>query len=111
MAGAFLVDCLIYVVILIWRSLREGGTWEWAVVTADVCGDPFVTASPPRVTLVYTYEFEGKRRYGSYDVLFFFSDTAQECAQFFVKGRHVRVRVNPENPDVSVIRHADLPAY
>jgi hypothetical protein len=111
MAGAFLVDCLIYLAILIWRSLREGRTREWAVVTADVCGDPFLTASPRRVTLVYAYHSEGKRRYGSYDVLFFSRDRAQECAQFFVKGSHVRVRVKPENPDISVIRRADQPAY
>jgi len=67
--------------------------------------------SNSNVEFIYTYNFEGKRRPGSYGVLFASTNAARECAQFFVKGSHLRVRVNPRNPDESVVRRSDVPPY
>jgi len=112
MAGWVLLDYLIYFIILAWRFLREGPTNTWTVLTADVSSDPVLTiGTNSKVEFIYTYNCEGKCRPGSYEVLFFSTDAARECAQFFVKGSHLRVRVNPRNPNESVIRRADLPSY
>jgi hypothetical protein len=107
-----LFDYVIYCIILGWHFLRERPTNTWIVQTADVSSDPVLADSHYRkVEFVYTYNFEGKRRSGSCGLLFFSDDAARECAQFFVKGSHLRVRVNPRNPDESVIRRGDMPPY
>ncbi len=112
MGAGFLFDYLIYFCILAWRFLREGPTHTWIILTADVSANSVLTAGLySKVEFIYTYNFEGKRRPGSYEVLFKSRDAARECAQFFVKGSHVRVRVKPQSPDESVIRRADLLPY
>ena len=112
MRYALLFDYLTYFCILLWRFLREGPTNTWTILTADVSADSVLTRGPySKVEFIYTYNFEGKRRSGSYEPLFVSEDAARECAQFFVKGSHVRVRVKPQSPDESVIRRADLPPY
>jgi len=112
LGAALLFDYLIYFGILAWRFLREGPTNTWTFLTAEVSADAAFTPGPySKVEFIYTYNFEGKRRPGSYEVLFMSRDAARECAQFFVKGSHVRVRVKPQSPDESVIRRADLPPH
>jgi hypothetical protein len=111
LGAALLFDYPIYFSIPAWRFLREGPTNTWTILTADVSADSVFTRLYSKVELIYTYNFESKRRPGSYEVLFMSRDAARECAQFFVKGSHVRVLVKPQSPDESVIRRADLRPY
>jgi hypothetical protein len=95
---------------LIVRLGRAGVSSNWRLVTATIAGSQFRDNSVwncPTLHIVYTYQIYGQIYGGEDSKTFFFSIFAERDAERFKRGETVVVRVDPYEPERSVLRRAD----
>jgi hypothetical protein len=104
-----LIRLAIYLFQVSWAWLRAIRSEKWPTAEAIVTADP---ASPLAglagfaVEVPYTYRFEGELYTGLHEEPSF-GGVGSEFMQKFAKGRHFVVRVNPAEPEVSIMRDRD----
>ena len=87
------------------NSVRsEGWPSEEAIVTADPAR--FTALAGSTVEVPYTYHFQGELYIGLHEEPSF-DGVGSKFMRRFAKGRRFLVRVNPEKPEVSVMRDRD----
>jgi hypothetical protein len=106
---SYLLDCLIFILKSIVRGLKAMGCGRWPAVSAAVTATPRIssTLSGGEVEIVYAYRITGELYTGIHEEPFLLPNSAQEYAARFPSGGSLVVRVDPRNPEKSVVRDAD----
>ena len=105
MLGGWFLDVLI---VYLFRALRRAWTWRrtrfWPTKRAKITTISYRSGfgGCPLVEVVYTYEFDGTTYSICEDIPFFLHDSAQSYVYRHPEGSHLIVRVNPNNPEISV---------
>lgn len=106
-----IADVLIaYVIKLIIRLGRLWQSRSWRSVTGKIVASRFEDEwvfNCPTVHIVYTYQVDGEPYSGTDSKPFFFSRLGEEDAERFKPGETAVVRVDPHEPQRSVLRRAD----
>jgi hypothetical protein len=106
-----IIDVLIaYVIKLIVRLGRARGSSNWRLVTATIATSRFDDNwgwNCPTVHIAYTYQLDGETYSGQDSKPFLFSRLGEEGAECFKPGETAKVRVDPHEPERSVLRRAD----
>jgi hypothetical protein len=106
-----IIDVLIaYLIKQIIRLRRLWGSGRLKLVTAkietSIFDDEWVW-NCPTVHVTYTYQFNGQSYFGEDSKPFFFTRMGEIDAEQFKPGETAVVRVNPQQPQRSVLRRAD----
>lgn len=90
-----------------WFTAIRSAKWPRteAIVTADPAGS-YGAFAGYTVGVPYTYRFEGELYTGLHEEPSF-GGVGSEFMQRFAKGRHFVVRVDPAEPEVSIMRDRD----
>ena len=99
----------IYLFRFSWAWLSAVRSAKWPRAEAIVTADParsYGALAGYTVEVPYTYRFEGELYTGLHEEPSF-GGVGSEFMQRFVKGRHFIVRVNPTEPEVSIMRDRD----
>jgi len=106
-----IADVLIaYVIKLIIRLGRLWRSNSWRPVTAKIVASRFEdnwVFNCPTVHIVYTYQIDEEPYSGTDSKPFLFSNFGENDAQRFKPGETATVRVDPHEPERSVLRRAD----
>ena len=105
------IDVLIaYVIKLIIRLGRLSRSRSWRPVTAKIIASRFEDNwvwNCPTVHIVYTYQIDGEPYSGTDSKPFLFSSIGEIDAGCFKRGETATVRVDPREPERSVLRRGD----
>ena len=112
--GGLVLDVVIaYLIKSALRLRRLWGSSKWPVVQAKVDSswlDGGWVWNCPTAEVAYTYDFEGQT-YSAIDSKPFLIETSvEERVERYRAGESVRVRVNPVQPQKSVLKQADQKA-
>lgn len=109
--GGLIIDVLIaYLIKRIARFVRLWGSGNWTLVTANIISSSFNDNwvwNCPTVHITYTYQFNGQTYSGEDSKPFFFSRIGEIDAEQFKRGDKALVRVDPDQPQKSVLRRSD----
>ena len=102
-----LIRLAVYLSRFVWSWLRAIGSEKWPMAEAIVTADPETTYAASTgftADVPYTYRFEGELYTGLYEEP---GGVGSAFMKRFAKGRRFVVRVNPANPEVSIMRDRD----
>jgi len=104
------IDILIgYVIRAVIRLVKlrrsEGWSLEDAVVSSSTC--PLAPSGGPVAEIGYTYNHAGGYYAGVHSEPFILRSSAEEYVARFAVGAHITIRVDPNRPEVSVLRQDD----
>ncbi len=111
--GGLVLDVIIALLIKSGLRLRRAwGSGKWPLVQARVdsssLGGGYVFDCPT-VYVGYTYDFDGKTYSGIDSKPFYFDWSAKKRVERFCQGGVAVARVNPMQPERSVLMEADQP--
>ncbi len=104
-----LLGCLLYLIRIVIRMMKERGSSTWPVEKGTVRGSSCEAApyGGPVAEITYTYTYEGEYFSGMNREPFILGGSAQEYVARFRAGGDVIVRVNPIEPEASIVREDD----
>jgi hypothetical protein len=107
--GWYLDIILGYPIRLLLRAFRERNCLSWptekGTVIESAC--PAITYGGPVGEVTYTYTHQGEYYSGTHREPFFLSDSAEAYARRVESGSEIVIRVNPEKPELSLVRNND----
>jgi len=107
MGGLFLDVWIAYLIKLILRSLRGWGSSSWQLVKCKIESSLFDKSwafNCPTVYITYAYDFEGQSYYGEDSKPFLNTSFAKERVERFRPGEMAMVKVNPRQPQKSILK-------
>jgi hypothetical protein len=109
--GGLILDVVIaYLIKSALRLRRLWGSSKWPVIQAKVDSswlDGGWVWNGPTAEVAYTYDFEGQTYSAIDSKPFLVETTVKERVERYRAGEAVRVRVNPVEPQKSVLKQAD----
>ncbi|HEV7675485.1 MAG TPA: hypothetical protein VGQ12_13225 [Candidatus Angelobacter sp.] len=106
-----IIDVVIaYSIKLTLRFGRAWGSSSWKLLRAKIASSEFDDNwvwNCPTVHIVYTYEIDGQTYSETDSKPFFFSRLGKEDAERFKPGETAVVRVDPHQPQKSILRRVD----
>ena len=109
--GGLVIDVLIaYMIKLIIRLGRVWRSRSWRPVTAKIVASRFEdnwVFNCPTVHIAYIYQIDGQTYNGTDSTPFLFSSNGRIDAECFKRGGTATVRVDPREPERSVLRRGD----
>lgn len=109
MLGWYLDIILGYPIRLLLRAFRERNCLSWptkkGTVIRSTC--PVLTYGGPVGEVTYTYAYQGEYYSGTHREPFFLRDSAEAYARRVESGSEIVIRVNPEKPELSLVRNND----
>ena len=105
--GLAVIRLAVYLCRSFWIWLRNLGRRNWKLTDAVVTDAPYRLEGLMLVSVEfpYSYRINGELFTGLHEEPCFYSEA--EYMERFAKGRNFVVRVNPDEPEVSVVREQD----
>ena len=110
MGGLFIDVLIAYVIKVIIRLGRVWRSRSWRPVTAKIVASRFDDNwvwNCPTIHIVYIYQIDGQTYNGTDSKPFLFSSNGEIDAECFKPGETATVRVDPHEPEKSILRRAD----
>jgi hypothetical protein len=105
----YLLKAIVYTLRSIMHRLRIYGSGRWLLANATVTAPPLGSHGLicPAVEIVYSYRFKGELYTGIHEETFLSTDSLTDYVERFVEGKSIVVRVEPGNPELSVVCEDD----